>query len=347
MATDINLTPTAGMPPITTVTSGSSSGTGTEAIQPSIDALAAGENQVSALQNQANAQATVAPAHAAAVEGQAQGEDIQAAQIAADNEERNKLVASRMPAIQEAESQAKQAEQRFEGHQFYDYLANRSTGDKILSKISIALVAGVNAYKGIAGNQLAEELKHKVDLDFEKQKINLHSAEEIAKWKREGVTDLYGHLQNELAALDVKHAKALEATKLKVQAMGQRAGIPEDEAKNNVTVASLDAAAQGKKLESAQRYEAHGKANRERTASTSETSAKAGAVSPVYDATGAPMGNTDVESARKVNTELGFMRQARDTMQQLADSYKEHGLSLDPSVIRDRRAMQEEIKSLM
>src|SRR5882672_9685248 len=215
MATDINLTPTAGMPPVTTVTSGS----GSEQVVPSDASVAALADQQAAARNLADTAADVVPTVAATVEGKAAASDLISHDELAANNERSQLIKDRMPAIKEAQRLAKDAESRYENHQFYDYLSKRSAGDKIMSRIAIAVNAGANAYLGIPGNELAEELQHRVDKDFEVQKIALHNKENIAKWKREGVTDLYGQLQTELANLDVKHAKALEATKEKAVAM--------------------------------------------------------------------------------------------------------------------------------
>lgn len=276
MGTDIQLTPTAGMPPITTVTGSSGTFSGNEQIVQSPAAAAALTAAQQAGQNVSNAENAVVPAIGQTIEGKAAGTDLLQQQQLADNAERSQLIASKQPAISAAEKQAKEAESRFENHQFYDYLSQRSSGDKIMSKIALALNAGANAYLGIAGNELADDLKHKVDMDFDKQKIQLHSKENIAKWKKEGVKDLYDKLQLELGALDVKQAKAYEAVKLKSESLALRAGIPEAQAKQNVVTAKMDEATAAKKLEAAQRYEKHASSKRDVSNSTSTTAAKAG-----------------------------------------------------------------------
>lgn len=260
MGTDINIAAAPGMPPVTTtssgVTSGVTSGTGTEGIVQTPEAAAAQQGVQDAAGNVAAAEGNVTNTIAPSLEAKAAALDAKG-NLLADDSERQRLLNERMPAIKEAEKQMREAQDRYANHQFYDYFSSRSTGDKILSKLAIALNAGVNAYLGIPGNELADALQHEADRDFEKQKIALHSKEQLMQWKKEGYKDLYDKLQTELAALDVKHAHAVEAIGAKAEAMALRAGIPAEVAKQNVVVAKAQESAAQKKLEAAQRYEKH------------------------------------------------------------------------------------------
>lgn len=348
MAVDLNITPTAGMPPVTTESSGATSTSGSERIVPSAASTVAAGGLENASADVASAEAAVNPA--TTIEGQAAGKDVLAQTANAEAAERQKLIDAQQPFIDMARRQAREAEDSFANHKFYDYLKNRSTGDRIVSRIAAGLVGAGNGLLGISGNAVLDKINNDVNRDFEQQKVELHSKEQLAAWRREGVKDLYDQLQRSLAALDMKQAKAHEAVALKVESMALRAGIPEAVAKQNVVVAKQNEAAAAKKLEAAQRYENHAKTQSERSRGTQETSAKAGAQAPVYDANGQPMGTTDAESARKVNTELGVMRQAHDTLNDLIASYKK-GVDVNPATAattaRERVAMQEEIKSLM
>lgn len=279
MATDINLTPTAGMPPVTTVTSGGGTSSGSDTIVRSPEAMQALAEQQAAGKAVVAAETAVTPAIAATVEGKAAGIDAEKAQLEASMAERNALIAQRMPHIEAAQKQVKEAEDRYLNHQFYDLLANRSTGDKIMSRIALALTAGANAYLGIPGNELADRLQHDVAMDFERQKIALHSKEQIAKWKKEGVKDLYDKLQMELGALDVKHGKALAAVGKKAEAMALRAGVPEAQARQNVVTAKTAEGEAAKNLEAQQRYERHANSRKDSSSSTQVTSAH-GTVKP-------------------------------------------------------------------
>lgn len=286
---DINITPVPGMAPVTTVsngsanTAGSGTSTGVSGLVESPEALAAAMARQAAAAHAVAAEDAVVPTIGATAEGKAQGFDLKQDQIALGNAERARLIAERQPRIDEAKAKAKAAEDTYEKHQFYDYWHGRNSGDKIMSRLAIALNAGVNAYLGIPGNELADDLQKRVAQDFEKQKVALHSKENIAKWRKEGVTDLYGQLQTELGALDVKQGKALEAVGAKAEAMALRAGVPEAQARQNVVTAKLAEAASAKKLEAAQRYEKQATEHEEKsksktsTKSTQVTEAKASA----------------------------------------------------------------------
>src|SRR5689334_16657848 len=118
MAQDIQITPSAGMPPVTTETQGQTSSAGSEQIVPSNAALEAEQNAQTAAGNVAEAEQAVTPAIAETIEGKAQGLDAQAQAVEQANQERDQLIAARMPAIKDAERQAKEAEDRYINHQF-------------------------------------------------------------------------------------------------------------------------------------------------------------------------------------------------------------------------------------
>lgn len=350
MATDIQITPQAGMPPVTTTTSGTTNTSGSEQIVPSAASTAAQGGQQQAAQEVTNSQQALADAIGTSLNGQAAAAEAQAPLLEEQNKERTDFIKNRMPAITAAQSEVLKAEDDIKNHQFYDYWDKKSTGDRVVAKIAGALDAFGNGILGIPGNEVWDRIQKDIDRDFEQQKLKLHSKEQIAEWKKEGVKDLYTQLQTELGALDVKHAKAYEAAGLKAKAMAIRAGIPEKVAEQNVITAKANEEGANKKLEATQRYERHVTGKTEKTKSTSETSAKPGEQGQIFDANGNSMGPADKAAADKVNTELGVMRQAHDSLNRLKDLYNTPmtgDVSADAALVRDRHALQEEIKSQM
>lgn len=230
MATDIQLTPTAGMPPVETTTQGTSSSTGTSGITPSPAAQQAAQAETQQLQNVAGAQQAVAPAIAQQVEGKAQQLEAEAGaeqQGAAEAQQIRDAYAQRIKA---SETAAADAQKQYENFQFHNYWDNKSTGQYITAKLAAAF-GGFGAALTGGQNEALANINRAIDRDFEKQKMQLASRENVAKWRREGVQDLYGQMQKELAGLEVKQGMAHKAVALKAQADAERAGVPLEQAK--------------------------------------------------------------------------------------------------------------------
>lgn len=277
MATDIQLTPTANMPPVTTVTDGTTSSTERSGIVPSPAAVEAAANEAGAQDAVTLAENSVGVTAAAELAAKATAKDELAAHAEAQAKERQTLIDARKPFLDEAKSKADAAEDAVSNHQFYDYWSTKSTGDRIVSRLAKGLVAFANAGLHIQGNEIADKIQQEVAQDFAKQKAQLYTKEKIAEWRRTGVKDMYGQLQEELAALGVKQAKAHEAVAAKAEAMVLRAGAPLEIAKQNVVSAKSNVTAAGLRKESEQRYEQKAARSAGQNAGVSTTSAKPGA----------------------------------------------------------------------
>lgn len=272
--TNVNITPVAGMPPLTTESSGVSSSTSTERVKPTAASAAANVEAAQAGQGVVAKQDELAKTIATSGEAEAQASDFVATQAQEAVADTQKLIDAKKPFIDQAKREAQEAERRFESFTFTDPWANKSTGDRIEARLAIAITDFSNAMLGIRGNEVWDRIKADIDRDFEKQKIALHSKEQMAKWKRDGVKDMYDELQKELAALQIKQAKAKEVVAAKAEAMAKRAGVPEEVAKQNVVTAKANVDAAKDRQASEQRYEARASANQGKTSGVQVTSAK-------------------------------------------------------------------------
>jgi hypothetical protein len=207
------------------------------AIQGQLDANnAAAQGQVDVGQAQADQANAVADV---------QGEDAdlarqQAADAAADHQ-------AYLDRIDTARKQAADAEDALKNHKYEDYWTKQGTGKTILHNIGKLLVgfggnvAGQQAFNDATQNAIKE--------DFDHQRADYAQKLDLAKQKGADVNDLYSQWEREMGASKVKEAKAHEAVAAKALEVATRAGIPVDQAKNNVLVQQMLAGAQQKRLE--------------------------------------------------------------------------------------------------
>jgi hypothetical protein len=256
MATDINVTPTAGMPPVQTTTTGTTSSSGTSGITPSAEAQQAAGLEQEALKAQAGATEQAGEQIPVVEEQKAAGADAQAAALEAQAAESQKVRENYLQRIEYAQTQAQRAQAAFSNYQFHSWWSKQDTGSHIQSVIAGAL-GGFAA--GLLGtrNYALDNIRAAADRDFEMQRQQLSQKERSAEWATKGVTDLYGQMQHDLAALEIKHGLALKAIAEKAQAALVRAGIPAAQAANDATVQGLMAGAYAKDLAAKQRYEQH------------------------------------------------------------------------------------------
>lgn len=355
---NLNLTPTAEMPPVTTDTTGTTGTTGTtntegtSGILPSLAADQAATKAVGAAEGVATAQQGVEAAQAPALEAKAKELDAAAAADDAAALEAARVRQNYLERIGAANAAVDADTKKYENYQFHDYWSSLPTGKKIGAKIQIALGGFAAAFLG-GPNRALEQINREADRDFEKQKLQLASRERLSTLRRQGVTDLYGAMQRDLAALEVKQGLAHKAIAAKAQAEAIRQGIPLEQAQTHVLVAGSLATAADKDLAAKQRYELHfqqeqaKKAETARQQSEQVTSAKAGKQAPVYDANGNVMGTTDAEQAHKVRGEIDTAQQAKALIDKLRASYDEKGVATDVDTIRERRGYQAELKALI
>ena len=274
MATDITINPAAGMPPVETQSTGTNSSTSVSGIVQSPAAALAEKQAQGELENVANTEAEVAPALEKSLAAKSTAQNLIAANAETGINEVNDLVKARQPILDQAQREADAAEQSFANHKFHDYFSDKTTGDKIVARLAIGLNAFGNGILGVQGNAVADRLQHAIDLDFKKQEKELYSKEKMAEWKRQGVKDLYGRLNDEIATLKMKQALAHEAVAAKAEAMMTQAGIPLEVAKQNVISAQRRADAFKYRAENKQRLEQKVDRQIGQTASTQVTTAK-------------------------------------------------------------------------
>lgn len=352
MPQDIQITPTEGMPPVTTETGENTTTNQRSGFEQTPGAAAAEALHQTAAEGVTTAEGALAPATAGVFNAKAQGQDLLQAQAEQAAAERQALIDRRAPQLTAAKNDADAAEQRYLNHKFYDWWSTQSTGDKVIAHIAMGLNAFANAGLGIPGNEVADKIDRAINRDFDMQKVALHSKEQMAKWKKEGVTDLYDQLQKELAALTMKQAMAHEAVAAKAEAMALRAGATEAEAKQNVVTAKSNEAAQKLREETQQRYEKRAESGNTNKTGVQTTSAKTAPPAPIFNAAGQSEGpGANKEQANKINEETSAAREAKQQLDILQRSFKEHPLGQDisnlPDIYRERVAAQNEIAALM
>jgi hypothetical protein len=275
MATDINITPSADMPPVTTSTSGATATAGTSGTAPSEEARAALALEQEAIKSKAAAQ-NAAGEQIPLVEGaKAAAQDAAGATLTTQADEAAKVRENYLQRIEYASTQAARARTQYENYQFHNYWDNKSTGDAIQSVVAGAFGGFSSGING-GPNYALVQLQDRINRDFDRQKLQLQRIERTAEWKDKGVTDLYGQMQHDLAALEVKHGLALRAVAAKAQAQLIRTGIPAQQAANDVTVQGFMADAAAKDLAAKQRYEQHYDRQTQKNSSEQVTSAKGG-----------------------------------------------------------------------
>jgi hypothetical protein len=209
MDTNLNITPTADMPPVTTTTSGSTTGTTASGITPSDEARLASSLEQEALKSQAGFTAAQGEQIPIVEEQKAAGTDAQATALEAQALEAQKVRDNYLQRISYAQTQSDRARQRYESFQFHNYWDSLTTGQQVQSRIAAFMggfVQGVNGGQNVA----LQSLMSAADRDFEAQKAQLGKSERSAEWASKGVTDLYGQMQHDLAALEVKHGRGRE-----------------------------------------------------------------------------------------------------------------------------------------
>ncbi|HEY6875597.1 MAG TPA: hypothetical protein VI384_04485 [Candidatus Dormibacteraeota bacterium] len=277
MATDINLTPTADMPPVTTETGGVTKGAteGTSGVLPSLAADQALGADIAATQDQAAAQQKVGEAIQQGETAKAAGAEAQASAEAQAASEAAAVRDAYLARVARAQAATDAEEQKVKDFQFHDYWATKTTGQKLVSKLAQAFGAFSAGMLG-GPNFALQKIQADIQRDFDAQKLALASRERVAAMRRQGVTDLYSAMQHDLAALEVKHSAALKSVAAKAQAEAIRNGVPLQVAQNSVVVQGLMEQAAAKKLSATQRYEQqfHNEAQRQTKQETQVTSAK-------------------------------------------------------------------------
>lgn len=126
-------------------------------------------------------------------------------QQAADFEKQQKVA---QQAHAQAVAEAQQAADEYKNFQFHDFYQNRSTASRITSIVG-SFLGGLRSDGG--PNPMLDKVKREADRDFEKQKLQLQSKENIAKLKREGIKDVDEWQSQQLSLLKIKQGMALDA----------------------------------------------------------------------------------------------------------------------------------------
>jgi len=139
-------------------------------------------------------------------------------------------------------ARADEAEQAVADHKFHEFGSDHTLGDRVMGKIAAGL-GDFNLSGHGTGHEGTDRLNRLIDRDFDKQKAELLTKENIAKWRRAGVTDANAQYQDELGALKIKQAKFHEAAAAKALSLQLRSGIPVEEAQASAVVKGQLAAA--------------------------------------------------------------------------------------------------------
>lgn len=152
-------------------------------------------------------------------------------------------------AMQQAQAVADKADQDFKSYKIHDYFDDKSAGDRFVT----ALFAAVGAWGGGANPGL-DYLNRRIEMNFQRQKIELMSQEKFADAKHQGVKDLQSWFQQQNYMLKLKQAAATSAAADEAEAAMIRRGIPKAQAQADVTVAGLRTKAAQIRLQAQQRY---------------------------------------------------------------------------------------------
>lgn len=115
---------------------------------------------------------------------------------------------------------------------FHDFWANKSTGDRIIAGIARAL----GTFNPSGHNEAMEYQQKEVDRDFDKQKANILSKENIAKWRRENEDNADARWHEERGDLAWKQSAANKYLAAKNLTMLMKTGMPLEDAEKNVLV---------------------------------------------------------------------------------------------------------------
>lgn len=308
--------------PLTSVRSQSTS------VQPGPGEMAALAGATQGQRDVATAQEAVGEAGAEQLRQKALGlEDVSVEERLAQQEIADKLEEQKQRrAI--AQGNYEQAAKAVEGHQFHDFWADKSTGQKVIAAIGASLGGfAAGAYGG--PNHAMQIIDNAINRDFRMQEAQLRSKEHVAELRRRGVVDLNAELERELAGIELKQAHAHKAAAAQAEAIATRAGIPAAEAKNSVIVAQQNAAASEMDLRARQRLEKHATYTKEvQDTQIKRPGSPANQPAPVFGPGGAQIGTVgDKKQAADVNKAGSEYREARAVLQELEKSYAK-GLTL-------------------
>jgi hypothetical protein len=257
----------------------------------------------------------------AAADAAAQKEALlrqQAADIAAEQQAQ----ADRVAAAREASAAA---EEVFANHKFEDFWDGAPVGKKIAAGMAL-FAGGVSASYNGGANFAAEGLTRAIDRHFAGQKAELDQQREVARMRGQHVNDLFVQAGHENAALAIKHAKALEATAAASIEAQIRAGIPAEQAKNNVVVSQMLGQAEEKRREALQHYDRTFQNSKAHTTVTGGATSQAADDSLVYDNMGKPFVNApNPDSAKKFRDRQLASNDLGKAIDELEADYKANG----------------------
>jgi hypothetical protein len=267
---------------------------------------------------------------------QANAADL-ARQQAADQAAEHQAQVDRVNAAREA---AAAAEEAFANHTYHDYWSDKGVGKRLAT--AFGLFAGGTGAGLVGGdNPMQVALFRAMDRDFAKQTADLNRRRDVANMRRQDVSDLEIQNGHENGALAIKFAKANEATAAEMVQRLAEAGIPLDQAKNNVTVQGLLARAEEKRREALQHYDRTYQA----ATTKKEVTGASGAGSIAQQRlalqqqklvvrdpnTGEPLGMAPTgEIAGKLGDTMSRLDTYQEAVNKLADHIEQHGHLLNP-----------------
>ena len=224
-----------------------------------------------------------------------------------------------------AKAAAAGAEEAFANHKFHDYWSDKSFGKKLAAGF-LLFGGGIGAAYLGQPSAASQALARAMDRDFDKQTSDLKKAQDIARMKAQGVTDLDTQFQHENAALQIKFAKANEVTAAEMLQRLTEAGVPLVEAQNNVTVKSLLARADEKRREALQTYD-------KTFSNTDVTGHATGTADPnkanenvIFDAQGKPFHRAQSpQAASEFRAKQGAITDLAKGIQELRENYAKYG----------------------
>ncbi len=176
-------------------------------------------------------------AQVAAREANAEQLDKKAQLAAVQADETKRAVAAQEIGRRAAVEATAKADESVKDFKFNDYFKNRTTGQKLLAGIFAGLGVGMEYKTG--KNPYEETIHYQIEHDFNLQKADLAKRERFQEMARKGETDLASRYKLDLAGLDLKQGKAMDALAAEAEAQAIRNGATPEEAKNNVLVQSI------------------------------------------------------------------------------------------------------------
>jgi hypothetical protein len=203
--------------------------------------MQAANSALAAGQNTAKAQDKVGEAMGGANEAKAQELDDRAVQEALDNQEATDLAKAHADALERTHASVEAEQKKYADFKFRDHWKDASPFNKVLATVFAGIGGAAQARLG-GDNEVIKTMNDISEREYKQDVNQLSRQEQMAKWKREGETDLQARFEKERAGLQIQQAQRLKmmADLAQSRYLKTHPGSTPEEAKNNVIARGLE-----------------------------------------------------------------------------------------------------------